>query len=119
MIEIKAFKCEFCPKLYQRKHFCKSHELSCDKNPKNKRACFDCKHLHKKDVDVYYDEYNGDESCRNVSLMFCSKVDSFLYPPKVEHKGNSFELGDYSNNPMPDQCDKREDLFNNDGSFNI
>lgn len=44
MEEIKAYKCGYCGKLYQRKHACRRHEDNdCLKNPKIRPVCFDCK----------------------------------------------------------------------------
>lgn len=44
MKEIKAYKCGYCGKLYQRKPSCASHEDNhCLKNPKIRPVCFDCK----------------------------------------------------------------------------
>ena len=46
MEEIKAYKCEYCGKMYQRKHACRRHEDNgCLKNPKIRPVCFDCKFL--------------------------------------------------------------------------
>ena len=43
MEEIKAYKCRYCGKLYQRKHACMRHEDNgCLKNPKVRPVCFDC-----------------------------------------------------------------------------
>lgn len=44
MKEIKAYKCGYCGKLYQRKPSCRRHEDNdCLKNPKIRPVCFDCK----------------------------------------------------------------------------
>lgn len=44
MEEIKAYKCGYCGKLYQRKRACRRHEDNdCLKNPKIRPICFDCK----------------------------------------------------------------------------
>ena len=46
MEEIKAYKCGYCGKLYQRKPYCKRHEDNdCLKNPKIRPVCFDCKKM--------------------------------------------------------------------------
>lgn len=45
MKEIKAYKCGYCGKLYQRKPNCAEHEdKHCLKNPKIRPMCFDCEH---------------------------------------------------------------------------
>lgn len=99
----EIYKCEHCRKVYQVKRFAEVHEISCMKNPDNKRACFGCKHMNKRDYVLYYDTPMG-EATRTVNLCHCAKKEIFLYPPKVEHKGTSFELGDEFNEPMPKDC---------------
>lgn len=41
MKEIKAFKCEFCGKVYEKIVTCKSHEYKCYFNPRTK-SCASC-----------------------------------------------------------------------------
>jgi len=106
-IEIKEiYRCEYCNKLYQRKYAAIQHEKICKKNPDNKRACmvngFVCDHLTKKRAWYHYpDEENKCE----VNLLYCEYKKIFLYPPKIEVKGNWFELDEELNEPMPKQCD--------------
>lgn len=38
----RAFKCEFCGKLYERKSSCATHEFYCIANPINRSACDIC-----------------------------------------------------------------------------
>ena len=103
---IEIYKCEFCKKLYQRKNFAEKHEKICTKNPRNFRPCFWCTHLKKKNFEHWYDTYCG-EGKEILSLLHCDKIDSFLYPPRVEEKGNFYDLGDTENNPMPIACDQK------------
>lgn len=107
----EVYKCDYCNKLYQKKHFAENHEKVCVLNPDNKRACDDCVHLTKKDNTVYYDQYDWSDGSRLLSLLYCPKIDSFLYPPKVEHKKNFFDLGDELNQPMPRECKYQTLLF--------
>ena len=108
-IETKEiYKCEHCNKLYQIKSYCLKHEISCHKNPDNYRVCFSCNHLEKKNYTLFFDMPDGSEMERKVDLLFCPKIGSFLYPPKVEHKGNAYELFD-TNKPMPRTCKVYED----------
>jgi hypothetical protein len=104
-IETKEiYKCEFCNKLYQLKHFAAKHEKICTKNPENKRACFGCKHLKKKQTIIYHDSPIGGSIDQPVSILFCKKKSIYVYPPRVEIKKNMYELGDDSNEPMPKEC---------------
>ena len=105
----EIYKCDFCKKLYQIRRFAELHEKFCSKNPDNDRKCFWCKYFKKKKVVIYCDSSNGEYDFeRNLELFYCDKIDSFIYPPKVEHKGNSFDLNDDSNEPMRRECDEYE-----------
>ena len=102
--EIKEiYKCEYCNKPYQRKHNCLNHEKICFKNPDTERICFKCIFLEKKDTLVVENTYCVEEE-RNINIFYCKKIDSYLYPPKVEHKKNKFETMDKENKPMLRIC---------------
>ena len=103
----ETYKCEYCLKLYQVKGACERHEVSCHHNPDNNRACYGCVFLEKKNTELYIDHYDGSQGERDVTLFHCSKKDMFLYPPKNEHKGNFFDLGNELNEPMPRECELR------------
>ncbi len=104
MKELKrAYKCEYCSKLYQRKTACENHEKHCTKNIDNHRACFGCAYLNKKQTWHYFDTYCS-ESKEKLSLLHCGEKEIFLYPPKIEVKKNWFDLGDELNEPMPKKC---------------
>ena len=96
MKKLTAYKCDHCGKFYQREKMCERHEKACNKNAENWRACSGCKFLSKKRVTTIKGEKD---------LFFCSKKDIFLHPPKSEHKGNVFDLGDTPNLPMPKECE--------------
>lgn len=103
-IETKEiYKCEYCNKLYQIKRFAERHEEICFRNPINDRNCLHCRYLDKKDYEEHYDTYRGSDS-RILKLFYCDKIKSFLYPPKVEIKGNDIELPDEYNEPMKTDC---------------
>jgi len=108
----EIYKCDHCNKLYQLKSPCLLHEVRCVKNPDNNRPCFNCIHLTKKIETIYYDN-TYTETTREVDLLYCSKVDTFLYPPKVQHKGNMYETETKENNPMPKTCEFYNDDFSN------
>lgn len=99
----EIYKCEYCRRVYQIKRFAEAHEISCVKNPDNHRACFGCKHLNKRDHVLHCNTPIG-EFTRTVNICHCAKKGIFLYPPKVEHKETSFDLGNELNEPMPKNC---------------
>lgn len=117
-IEIREiYKCEYCNKLYQRKHAAIKHEKRCNKNPTNDRPCFDCSHLTSKDAEVYIgiDDYCTHDPIYEVrTLLFCKNKSMFLYPPKSDHKGSyftEFYHEENSNNPMPKECKCQSKCF--------
>lgn len=110
MKEIKAYKCDFCEKVYQRKHNIQKHEARCSKNPENQRACFGCKYLDKETVGVWFDSPLGGGDFENRIILHCNKRQCFVYPPIVEHKQNQYEL-DEANEPMPRECEFRDPDF--------
>lgn len=65
MKEVKAYRCEFCGKLFLRKNNCEEHEKNdCTKIPKKRALCYECKHYdvgfigfeEVKDVDLVRDD---------------------------------------------------------------
>ena len=112
----EIYKCEFCNKLYQVKKACAIHEQSCKKRPDYLRPCHTCLILKKKmeTISSGVGSWYGDEVEMTVSVLFCSKLDCFIYPPSVAAKGNAFDMGDKPNIEMPKQCEfhvKTPDLF--------
>ena len=106
----EIYKCDHCNKLYQIKNRCAYHELICYKNPANNRACFGCNHLIKKSETIYYDTVYG-ESERKVDLLYCTKLNHYLYPPKIEHKGKWYDTSDIENKAMPKECEHFSNEF--------
>ena len=102
----RTFRCDFCNKLYLRKKPCANHENGCTSNPINFRACIGCANLSKKEVLLYGENEHGQTSIK-VNILFCSKINSFLYPPKVERKGNSFLSEDLHDGETPNQPMKK------------
>ena len=103
----EIYKCEFCKKLYQVRHFAVLHEKRCFRNPNNDRACFGCLRLTKKETTIIKDGYNGEYE-ETVNLCYCIVKDIYLYPPQVEQKENAIELDEESNEPMPRTCSSRK-----------
>lgn len=105
----EIYRCEHCKKYYLSKYFAERHELMCKMNPVNFRPCFECKFLINKyqteSVDSMYEDGRYKEDEITYKLLFCEKKEMFLYPPKVEIKGNSIELAYDENNPMPKECE--------------
>ena len=104
----KTFRCDYCNKLYLRRHACIEHEKRCSKNPDNFRACFDCVHLEYFKEDLTKDSI-WDEHTFRVPVFYCRKKDVYVYPPKNEHKKNAYsasDLGDgqKENIPMKKEC---------------
>ena len=104
---IQVYKCDYCNKMYQRKHFCIKHEAGCKNRPDYIRPCHNCKVLKKvkATIPAGYGDQNGCEMETNVKVLFCEKLDCFIHPPSVATKGNAFNMGDKDNIEMPKQCE--------------
>jgi hypothetical protein len=111
--ELKTiYKCDYCNKLYQRKHSCERHELMCTKNPDNNRKCYGCKYLEKKEAIIYAEVdhyYTGEPVYVDKSFLHCKKKGIFFYTPQNEVKGNHKHIDENGNNfenhPMPRECE--------------
>lgn len=113
---ITGYKCDFCSKLYQREYNCKYHEARCKKNPDNFRACFRCKFCVEREFDIWFDSTFGSGLYEKRKLIFCTKLEKGVYPPKIEHKNSSgYELRNYANVPMPKECEFREENVSENG----
>lgn len=103
----EVYKCEYCKKLYQIKKACEKHETVCTKNPTYLRPCHSCSILTKVNTAIWsgVGDFYGTETKRTVSVLFCKKLDCFIYPPTVAAKGNAFDMGNKENIEMPETCE--------------
>lgn len=109
---VTVYKCEFCKKKYFQKPACEKHEELCFHNPINKRPCFSCDHCEKKKVTAIIDHgYMNHQAETQVEILFCNHFKEGIYPPKVSEKGNSLDLGEFDNVPMPKDCDFYKDTL--------
>jgi hypothetical protein len=115
MKEIKAYKCDHCGKVYQRKHNAKIHEEKCKESPDNNRACFGCRFLEKVELPVVFINSAGYEEIVNRDVLVCTKFKIGVYPPSVENHptmdgyeilGNELEIE--GNKAMPRECKDKE-----------
>lgn len=61
---VKAYRCEFCGKLFLRKNNCEEHEKNdCSKIPKNRALCYECKHYQIACENEVEDIELDDEEC--------------------------------------------------------
>ena len=82
------------------------HELYCNYNPNNFRACLGCEHLEEVRIS-YHVESDYEYMAERKSTGFkCKKHEQLYYPFKVEKKGlvdkypDTFE----GQKPMPKEC---------------
>jgi hypothetical protein len=95
MIEIKAYKCEFCnKKIYQAKSSAVRHEKQCYANPIMK-ACRSCDHLIKISNTVYVpphgDQNYGDSDYEEI-ILHCLAKDKTI---KKSNCHGEFEVNCY------------------------
>ena len=115
MKEIKAFKCDHCSKIYQRKHNAKVHEQKCSKNHDNNRACFGCRFLEKLELPVILTNSVGHEEIADRGVLVCMKFKTGVYPPSVERNtiSNGYDIADNvyeieGNRAMTTECEGKE-----------
>lgn len=102
----EIYKCDHCKKLYQVKAACIKHEAGCKKNPDYFRPCHSCAVLRMVKETIWVDcGYSFGEEEKQVSVLFCEKMDCFIHPPSVAAKGNAFEMDDKENIEMPKECE--------------
>lgn len=104
------YRCEYCNKLYLRKHACEKHEKICNCNPNNWRACHSCDYLEKIDKTVYVYYHNGMgeiESPYNTHCFKCILKNKLMYPFAAEKKGllDKYPEDFKDQTPMPQKCD--------------
>lgn len=92
MKEVKAYRCEFCGKVFLRKNTCEEHEKNgCSKIPKNRALCYKCKYYRiankneVKDVELVLDD--GIKFTKMMQLNRC-RINKFLI-------FNSLHMPDY------------------------
>lgn len=106
----EVYKCDHCKKMYQIKNACISHEPKCKKNPVNYKICHGCDFLEKKEVEVNFQDFNGYDHFLNKKLLYCNKLNKYVYPLSIENSFNGGYLqedigdGEVENEPMPSEC---------------
>ena len=106
-IEIKAYKCQHCRKIYVRLFAAERHEDLCKKNPENMPACWNCKHLGKdKMPDIMcYDECGcPDIEAQGIPFYTCAGLrhHDMMYGPLTRKKHDRH----VANHTNTDQWDK-------------
>lgn len=112
---VKLYECDFCSKELKRKHAMVSHEIKCDKNPDNAKACHFCKHLTNATVPIWFDgNYGAGGNFQEKNVFKCRLLDKLMYPWQIEKKDlqNKYPETYEDQEPMPKQCDsfKQEDF---------
>jgi hypothetical protein len=101
---VTVYQCEFCKKKMFRGHAMENHEEMCFHNPANKRPCFECGNLIKKEATIYFDTFDG-EGSRQVNIFYCTHFERYMHTPQNEMKMNDIDLGYETNHPMPLTCE--------------
>ena len=102
-----VYYCDHCKKHGLSRPAMAHHEAICRSNPANLRPCFDCVNLTKSGTTIFYDNPDGTDDERTVSVMYCSAHKKCLHTPQNAIKGNVLDLGDYLNEPMPLECNEQ------------
>lgn len=102
----RVYYCDHCNKNGLSKSAMTFHETICSKNPVNKRPCFNCSFLTKKDSIEYFDTPFG-ETTRPVNTFYCAAKKIFLYTPQNLIKNNILQI---DNEPMPKECELQNSM---------
>ena len=110
---VTIYGCDFCKKKLLVSHAMQKHEVVCDKNPANSKACFNgCAHLGKKEIFVPIERgYERDADDVKVAVFHCEKYDRLMYPYNIERRKLPERYPDTydEQNPMPHNCDGFEE----------
>lgn len=87
MKEVKAYRCEYCGKMFIRKNSCEKHEKNdCSRNPINRALCYDCKYYHagyrideEKDVELVRDD--GIKFTKRMQQNRCKINNDLMFNP--------------------------------------
>jgi hypothetical protein len=120
--EVIQYECDFCSKKLLHKGYMKRHENECNSNPQNKRPCYDCVNLGRKEIeyDTGITNYQDGKSIfREVETFYCKVKDMLLISPKVRavnsRKKSNIEfvyIGDkeVQQFDMPKECKEQKEL---------
>lgn len=109
----EVYYCEHCKKHGLSKYAMGKHEKACRSNPDNYRDCFGCKCCVERTLEVFIEWSSAEiHDTELKTVLFCTKRDTGLIPPKAEHKGNAHKLVEFENIPMfkAGCCEMREDI---------
>lgn len=85
--DVTVYICDHCKKKLFRKHAMINHELICDKNPINNKACFGCIHLQTEEVEYSRGcSYDGDIDWATAGCFKCTKFNKLMYSWSAEKK---------------------------------
>lgn len=105
---VTRYQCEFCKKELKRKHAMVRHEKYCNHNPSTFKACDMCVFITETKID--YMSFNGERTAKS---YYCSKLDTVVYPNKVERLGLPEKYPETFSGqmPMPRTCEHRMDEY--------
>jgi hypothetical protein len=109
---VTIYQCEFCKKKLYKKYAMLKHEDLCNNNPKNFKACMDCKFLEKIQIDVHWIIGNPEdvENNKQVGVFKCNKLDKLMFPFSIEKKKLHERFSTYADQePMPINCEDKEE----------
>lgn len=112
MKEVKAYKCDYCSKLYQRPTYLVEHEKKCNKKPSNKTLCFGCNYIEMKKATITTNDIKTE-----ADLLFCKKLEHYIYPPSVvdSWKGpylmEDIDEGETENKKIKKECKYYNDEY--------
>ena len=111
----KAYKCDYCGRVFSTKSGASKHETHCRKKPSNIACCRCCKHIERKVEEVADLSDEGYPCRKRITIFHCKERGVNLYHPKVERmlepvKSAIIDGQDAVRMPTIDNpCESRED----------
>lgn len=120
------YQCDFCNRKMFKKHAMIAHELWCNSNPENFRACSGCKYLEEKQVEYSYNIptvgqglgiiFDGKTITKKTTGFRCNKLNKDIYPFKAEKLNLPYKYPETfeGQEPMPKICEHYNSSWEND-----
>jgi len=112
---ITLYICEFCRKVYQKRHFCIAHESKCTKNPENFDACNGCKFCKETVKHIEHDmcdDYCDDTITKKHRAFYCEKQKKAMHPHSAQKWADRFPDDFEDSECMPNKCELMESGWN-------
>lgn len=82
---VTVYQCEHCKKKLFKDYAMIKHEKYCGANPENFTVCSDCDHMERREIEYFFDTYEGQQSDKS-NGFYCNCLKTYIYPVFIEHR---------------------------------